>query len=231
MPQEPTEIEIVPNPLSAIVGAAFRLVVASSPLACLGQGWSEYANYTTGKRIQALLRDVLSRLTRLEQRASDPDRGPLQCDDFPELLEITVEKVKREFDDAKRSRYAQVLARLIAERSERTHEQKVSLLESLDLLSETDLQVLQLFDGREAAQIRDLKWRELGLSEDLNDQLWEMSSSLARLESRGLILKISLPTTAGYVKAPLNVDTATWEMAKYRLLPLGESLIAVLFQQ
>jgi len=229
MPKDSTETGIVPHPLSTLVRAGLRSVAASVPIAAsLGQLWSEYETRRTNKRIEELFRNLERELVGLRLTIRDQADGLRGCDDFPELLEIAIEKVRREFDETKRSRYAHLLVQLIAGGEARSHDEKVTLLDSLDMLSKVDLRVLFLFEGKEEAQIADLRWREIELGGDVNNQLWELACSLARLESRGLIFKTSLHAGGVYIQAPFNADTARWVMTKYRLLPLGKSLIAVL---
>lgn len=149
-------------------------------------------------------------------------------EDFPELLEVAIERVRREFDEAKRARYAQLLAQLVIGSEARTHDEKIALLESLDTLSEADLQVLFLFKGKDKVEIADLRWTELRLVGDLNNRLGQLTCSLARLESRGLLFTASVYDASVYIQAPYDADTARWVKTKYRLLPLGKSLIAAL---
>jgi hypothetical protein len=232
MTEESSNHDIVPHPYSAIVKGGIRSIAASIPaLALLGQAWNEYETHRTTQRIQELFDNLRAELEKLQRTVTAHADALDRHEDFPELLEIAIEKVRREFDEAKRSRYARVLARFLVAGNARSHDEKVSLLESMDLLSEADLRVLSLFGAKEDAQIADLRWRELGLPGDVNDQLWEMSCSLPKLESRGLILKVSTHTGAVYVQAQLNSDATRWEQTKYRVLPLGKSLIAVLFER
>lgn len=232
MTEESSNQDIVPHPYSALVKGGIRSIAASIPgLASLGQSWTEYETHRTTRRIQELLDNLRAELEKLQGTVTAHTDALDRHEDFPELLEIAIEKVRREFDEGKRSQYARVLARFLVDGNERSHDEKVAVLESMDLLSETDLRVFSLFQGRETAEIADLRWRELGLPGDLNDQLWEMSCSLARLESRGLILKVSTHIGGVYVQAPLNSEATRWEKTKYRLLPLGKSLIALLFER
>lgn len=232
MPEESTDHEIVPRPLSALVRVGLRSLAASFPgAASLGQAWNEYETHRTNRRIQELFENLKAKLETLALTVSDHGDALEQCQDFPELLEITIDKVRKEYEESKRATYARVLARLIVDGDQRAHDDKVAVLESLDLLSEADLRALLLFQGKQDAQIGDLRWRELGLSGDLNDQLWELSCSLAKLESRGLILKVSTDlSSVVYVQAPLTSDATRWEKTKYRVMPLGRSLIALLFE-
>ena len=155
--------------------------------------------------------------------------SPNDYQDFPELLEMTIEAVRKEFEESKRAKYARILARVVAYGTERSHDDKVAMIDSLDTLTEADLCVLRLFKGKNAASVKELNWRELGLQGDVNDQLWQLACNLARLESRGLILKVSTHSGVAYVPRDLDNDTARWQETGYRLLPLGTSLIGVLF--
>jgi len=230
MQHKHTDCEIVAQPLSAIVKGGLRSIAASFPVfASLGQAWNEYETHRTSSRIQELLDNLKAELGRLGQTIDAHTDALRQCEDFPELLEITFEKVRKEFGEPKRATYARVLGRLIVDGNQCGHDEKVALIDSLDALSELDLHLLRLFKGKEETAIGDLGWRSLALSGDVNAQVWELACSLPRLEARGLILKTSTHTGVVCVRSPLNQDTARWLETKYRLLPLGKSLSATLF--
>ncbi len=229
MPQEEKELESVPGSVSAIVRGGLRSIAASIPgAATLGQAWNEYEAHRTTERIQELLDNLREELEVLVRTVSGHGDALEQCQDFPELLEITIDKVRKEFGESKRAAYARVLARFLVRGNAHTHEDKVALLESMDSLSETDLQVFLLFQGKEEAQISDLAWRELALEDNPTDQLWELSCHLAKLESRGLILKVSQGQSVVYVRGGLTSAAARSQETKYRVLPLGTRLIEIL---
>lgn len=223
--------EVAPHPYSAIINAGLRSIAASIPVAAsLGQVWSEYETHRTTKRIRELFENLKAELKALVHEVDEHGDALKKCQDFAELLEITIDKVRREYGESKRATYARILARLAVEGDQRTHFEKVALLESLDLLTEIDIRILSLFQGRETAEIANVRWRELGLAGEANEQLWEVSCSLAKLESRGLMLKVTTHTGVVVVQPPLSADASRWEQTKYRVLPLGMSLIALLVE-
>ena len=229
MSQEPHLVEIAPHPYSAVVRGALRSIAASIPgAASLGQAWNEYETHRTASRIQELFDNLKAALEGLVVTVGDYGNVLKQCQDFPELLEITIDKVRKEFGKTKRATYARVLARLVVGSDASEHEDRVALLEGLDSLSETDLQVLMLFQGKEEVQIRELLWRELGFKGDASNHLWEYSCHLAKLESRGLLLKVSHGNGVVYVPHGMTAAVARSQESKYRLLPLGGRLIEVL---
>ncbi len=229
MQDKHTDCEIVAQPISAIVKGGLRSIAASFPgFASLGQAWNEYETHRTSSRIQELLNNLKAELERMGLSVAEDSEAVRRCHVFPELLEIAIEKVRREYGESKRATYARVLARFLVGGNERGHEEKVALLESLDSLSERDLEVLLLFRGKEEAQIGDIRWRELGLPGDLSNQLWELTCHLAKLESRGLLLKVSQGTGVVYVRDGLTAAAARSQESRYRLLPLGVRLLDVL---
>ena len=105
----------------------------------------------------------------------------------------------------------------------------MQLIESLDALSDLDIRILALFKGKEEIAIGNLRLETLGLDGDANSQTWQVAASLAKLESRGLILRVSTNNGVVYVQGELNKDTARWRETRYRLLPIGQSLIGSIF--
>lgn len=215
--------EIAAQPRSAIVKGGLRSIAASFPgLASLGQAWNEFETYRTSSRIKELFDNLKAELQRMGHNITANVEG------FPELLEITIDRVRREFSKSKRATYAQVLSQMLVGGDERGYDDKVALLESLDNLSEQDLQVLLLFQGKEETQITEIRWRDLGLPGDLSSQLWEFTCHLAKLESRGLILKVSQGAGVVHVPDGVTPEAARSQQSRYRLLPLGVRLIQAL---
>ncbi len=230
MKHESPQDSLLPHPVYAIVASSLRSLAASIPLcASLGQAWSEYENHRTAQRIQELFANFRAELEGLQHAAAAQTDHMKAGQDSAELLEMTIERVRKEFDEAKRAKYARLLARLLTDGDAHPHGDKVAMIDSLDTLSETDLRVLRLFKGKESCKAGGLEWKTLGLPGDPNEQLWQLACNLARLESRGLVLRVSMHNGVVYVRESLNRDTAGWLETEYRLLPLGRSLIAALF--
>jgi hypothetical protein len=219
--------EIASRPYSALIIGGLRTIAASVPgLSSLAQAWTEYEGYRTAQRIQELFNNVRAEFENLRQAIAQRS-SPLR-EDSPELLEIVIEKVQKEFDKAKRATYARILARLLGLGNAAQHAESVSILESLDHLSELDLRVLTRFGTRFEVEIGDLDWQELGLSGEPQDQVWAFSGTLAKLESRGLIVMLATHSGGVYVQGPLDATTTRWLKTKYRVLPLGSTVIKLL---
>jgi DNA protecting protein DprA len=230
MANKSRKYEIVASPVSAAITGALRTAAQLHPvIAPLGQAWTEYESYKTSRRIEELINNLAQELEEWKQKgntANEPVQPPA---DFAELFERAVEKVRKEFDETMRAKYARLLARIVADGNQRGHATNVQLIESVDALSELDLRVLELFKGQEEKSMGDLKLQTLGLSGDVNSQIWQVASSLAKLESRGLLLNVSTHSGVVFVQNGLNKDTARWRETKYRILPIGKLLIESIF--
>ena len=219
-----------PTTLSTIVGGGLRSIAASFPgLASLGQAWSEYENHQTAERITELIENLRTRVETLSSRIDNFEEICAKInEEFPSLLEITIDKVRKEFSQAKREMYAGVLASLLFQQFEDTYESKTAVLHSLDALYPDDLEVLKLFRGREESAAKELDWQSLNLSGDNNHKLAELASMLAKLESRGLIVTIRLPSMVVYPPAGVDSSVARLSETQYKILPLGKKILATL---
>lgn len=149
-------------------------------------------------------------------------------DQFPSLLEVTIEKVRKEFSQEKREIYADVLVGLLFRRYEYPYEDKVAVIHGLDALSPADLEVLKLFRGKEQSAAKELDWQSLNLPGGNNQKLAELVSMLARLESRGLIITASTSNLAIYPPEGLDKSIALLIETQYRILPLGQRILSTL---
>jgi len=226
-----TVCDITQHRLPAAVKGLLRSVAASFPwFASLGQAWNEYEQYRVGQRIDELGENLRASLQDLHARLDvHEDRIAKAADQFPSLLEITIEKVRREFSDEKRRLYAHLLARLVVEGDTRTYDEKLNLIEGLDALNELDVKVLQLFKSTPEIAVRDLNLEPLGLSGDRNDQLQQLACSLSKLEARGLILTTFTHTGVVMIPQGLEKWVARWAETKYRIMPLGQKVVRALF--
>lgn len=219
------------NVLSTIVSGGLRSIAASFPgFATIGQAWSEYENYQTGRRIAGLMANLKTRVEELSTAlANFEERCLLVREEFPSLLEIAIEKVRREFSEEKRRLYANVLANVSFEQYQEPYEDKVSVLHSLDALTPHDIAALALFRRRDEAAAKDLDWPSLNLrGADDNQKLAELASMLAKLESRGLIVTVRLHTGVTYVTGELEPAIARLRETVYRILPMGKRVLSAL---
>ena len=218
------------NSLATIISGGLRSIAASVPvLASIGQAWSEYKDYQTGERITELMENLRIRLEVLSTRINNLDDIYEKIhEEFPSLLEIAIDKVRKEFSQEKRRIYADVLVNLSFKEYQEPYEDKISVLHSLDALNPKDLDVLKLFRGREESAAKDLNWEDLDLQGDDNQKIAELASMLAKLESRGLIVTAGISNIAVY--PPRGVDPAFARLSerKYRVLPLGNRVLSIL---
>ena len=219
---------IINTPWSDIIKVALRSIAASFPgWASAGQAWNEFETNRTVGRIQELMGNLEIELLRVRERLSAQEQCAADFHDFAELLELTVEKVRREFREANRRRYACLLAKITVQGRHHSYEDKVSLLESLDTLSELDIQILRLAPGKTAFPLESLLIPETGLSQDSRG-VWQLATSLARLEGKGLVLTISTHTGVIHLRDGFDDTTGRMLEKRYRVLPLGHALIAAL---
>jgi len=221
-----------PSTLSTIVGGGLRSIAASVPgLASIGQAWNEYENYRTGERITELMNNLKNKLESLQDKVDNiEDIYQKTRDQFFSLLEVTVEKVSKEFSKQKREIYADVLTNLSFQRHEYPYEDKVAVIHSLDALNPADLEVLKLFRQQDQSAVRELNWRSLNLpGDDINQKFCELISMLARLESRGLIITTKMPgSLVIYPPDGLDQSIARLIETQYRVLPLGQKILSTL---
>lgn len=219
-----------PSHLSRIVSGSLRSLSASFPgFATLGQAWSEYENYRTEERICELISNFANKMKLLAERIDNLEEITKEIgDEFPSLLEMTIEKVKIEFSAEKRRIYADVLAVLLLKEYKKSYNEKSSIIHALEFLDTTDLEVLKLFKNREETAVRELGWENLGLIGDENQRFAQLVSKLAKLESRGLIVTISLYN--GVIHMPRGIEQwiARWRETKFRILPLGKDVLSTL---
>ena len=216
--------------LSTVINGGLRSIAASFPgFASLGQAWTEYESYKTGERITELIDNLRIRVENLSQKFDNFEEICKQVqEEFPTLLEITIEKVRKEFSQEKRRIYADVLANLLFQQYGEPYDNKITVLHTLDILTSQDLEVLKLFRKKAESVAKDLDWKSLNLPGDNNQQLSELASMLAKLESRGLIVTARLHNGVVYVPNGLDQSIARLSETQYRILPLGQRVLSTL---
>ena len=88
---------------------------------------------------------------------------------------------------------------------------------------------MRLFKDKPQVTAKALDRGSLGLSGDANDQLQQLACCLSKLESRGLILNTFTHTGAVFFPDGIERWLARWSENQYRILPVGQKVIDVLF--
>jgi hypothetical protein len=222
--------EITKGQINKIVSGGLRSIAASFPgFASIGQAWSEYENCRTSQRIQELIDNLKIEVGNFKERIGNlEEKFNAVAEEFPSLLEITVDKVRREFSKEKRKIYAHVLVGLAITDKVQTYDERTALIHELEVLTPIDLEALRLFKNEDISEVNNLRWQTLELPGDENEQLEQLASILAKLESRGLIITTSMPSGVTYVPNGMTNWAARWISTKYKILPLGKQLLSVI---
>jgi hypothetical protein len=222
--------ETTPNLVAAIIKGGLRSIAASFPgLASLGQAWNEYDGYRTKERIEELFGNLLDEFTAAEQRwGIQIDSLAARMDEFPPLLELTIDAVRTEIRREKRKKHAELLCHLVLDDG-RVFDEKITLIEHLEALSLLDIDVLKLFDIADAISIRSLPWHGLSiLGEDVNTRLRHLACSVSKLLARGLLLLTQTHQGVVYRSHEIDPLIARWQETHYMILPAGKDLLNAL---
>lgn len=224
--------EINPSKTAAIIKGGLRSIAASFPgAASFGQAWNEYETHRTGERIQELMDNLRLELADLREKNTLNEEAINQtAEEIPSLIEIAVEKVRREFREEKRRMYATLLSRLANAGNAIAYDEKAAILHEFDALSEADIRVLNAFPETRGVHPSQLPLRQFHLPGNQIEQLGGLITILAKLESRGLVGETS--TGSGFDMWSTVGDPTSWENRWERrvlgLLPEGRKLRALL---
>jgi hypothetical protein len=170
--------------------ALVKSVAASFPgAASLAQAYSEWEAHKLDERInefqklvEAEFRYLKTRLTDLETRLNE------SAQEFPALLEVTIERVRREHNEMKRLWYARLFCGALARGTSMPTEDKIDLIQQLETLNSDDLSLLKLLGDGKARKLEDIKARDLGWSYEGEAFPEAFVASISRIESRGLLI-------------------------------------------
>jgi len=214
--------QIVPG-VGAHSAAVARVFLSIFPVgSAIATAWSEFASHRSTERIHEFLQLLAGEIGKLKSRVDALQSGYLKESNVLELLEMTIESVRRESSSHKRSVYASVLARLFVDDA-MDSEQKTAVLESLDYLSTTDLAVFNEFKVDGPIQLEQVDWSSVFQS-TLSSSVWPLACSLARLAARGLILQVEQNLGPIHVIQSLSADQSRFLKGRWRILPIGVHL-------
>ena len=177
------------SPVWLLSKALVKSVAASVPVAAsLGQAYSEWEAHKLGERLEELRENITAELIALRERVDDLDeRLRESAKDFPALLEITVEKVRREANEGKRRLYAHMLCGTLARGASVPTEDKVGSIQRLETLTSQDLAFLIALAEKEGQWLRDLSPPELGHDGEPESLSEALITSVSKLEAAGLL--------------------------------------------
>ncbi len=212
-----------------IITGGLRTLAAAVPGgSCLAQAWNEVESHRVEGRLNELISDLRQLAERCEDRLRNLESFIQASDEFPALLETTVDRVIAEPSEVKRHLYALALMNGVVAGEEQSYDNKLNVLLTLEFLTEADLQVLRHFAGGRPVMVDHL----LGTSqfatftEDaLDKQVGPIVLSLSKLDARG-VLSETTPVNSGFSwSGDAQYGANRWRRRTYQLTPFGQAFL------
>ena len=177
---------------TSVIKSGLRSIAASFPgAASLAQAWNEYETKTQFVRIEKLFVILKTELESLKEEVEKSENYILNSGEIPSLIERTVEKIRREKSEERCKLFAHLLAKSLIDNPSIDYEEKISFIETLDILTTHDIEVLSLFESNYSFRVdRLLKKQEKDETQN-NSKLSDLIVSLTKLEARGLVFETS----------------------------------------
>lgn len=193
--------------------------------------WNEHEAEETNRRLNlfrdAFIFEAQQNARRFEQAENDVNSMRQQM----QVFERAVEAARREPSETKLRALARAAANAMAAGETIPQDDKLTLLEALDTLTETDLTTLGKFSGGRTLRVEKMVGAAFG--QQAQGELGRLVASLRKLEARGLLSETSH-------KGSLNVTGSVgdpdhwmnrWQNKDFEMLPLGQTLTTLLKQQ
>ena len=193
-------------------GMILRTVMSAIPaLAPLATWWSEYDSKKNAKRVKFFI-DSLNALTSCHSKELDAIKDDVsRNEERITILEATLDKVVKEWQQGKIQLHAQLLVRNMLSRD--PIQVKMSILERFSELSIEDLNILRVLLSASSIQVS-----------ELHQPLEDIIPILCKLESRGLITQTGHGHRLMW-SAPATDDWRDqWNHKFYTATPLGKQL-------
>lgn len=233
-PHDP--LDLIETRNTAIIKGGIRSLMQTVPLVggALSQAWSDYENYKQNERVEEFFEHLTTRLTAVERQMTDLAERVKRLPDAAELLEEIVEGVKRETQSEKRDWYVSALTYFMREPTETTRDERRSIIEDLETLTLQDLSYLLKFSqgtlrGDALTDSNFPGFSTVGMPGSTEDVKWDRIlgpavNSLAKLESRGLVVQTAINAMFGW-----SGDGDAWynrfRGRAWRLTPIGAKFL------
>lgn len=194
-------------------GMILRTAMSAIPgLSVLATFWSEFEATKNAKRMQLFI-DSLNALAACHGKELDAIKVDIaRNEERVSLLEVTIDKVVKEWQDEKIKLHAILAVRNLA--SNASLEKKISLLERFSELSMTDLEVLQILGTSNSVQVYEIR-----------KTLDYLIPILSKLEARGLITETGHGSRSMWKSAGSDDWCSKWKYKFYTATPIGIELL------
>jgi hypothetical protein len=212
-----------------LVAVGLRSIAASFPVAgSFATLWSECETVRNQKRIEEQIQFLREAVSKCEERLRKTKAQGETFADFPDLLERVLEYVKREQQESKRRRFAFSLIQMFTAPTKLQYDTKVSILEALDTLTETDIAWLARFavGPERVANFTDSQvfWQD---PETRAEVVGHLAASLAKLESRALIAETADRGDVFESEGRPTSWVNQWRRKTYELTSFGTLLVSI----
>ena len=197
------------------------------------QAYSEYDSYRQTKRVEDFFANLGEELRKLREAHEELARNVQKLPDAAELLERCVDAARRESSDSKRVVYSRMYCSFIASPTNTTEDERINLIQEIEQLTETDLEVLSTFARNRGVMRGDTITNTVGgdWSQVHNqaDSEWlnkhgQTVHSIAKLVGRGLLAETEFNASFGYVGDPGSFANRFRKRA-WTLTPIAHKLL------
>lgn len=215
--------------ISDVTKAGLRSAAVSVPaLGSLVQLWNEHEAIELKRRLDqfwnAFALEAQYNEKMIQEIADQVKSNTEDVNYLKELIAIverSVQYAKLEPSDDKQKLFAVIAINSIAFGPARSFDENISIIDAINMLTITDIEVLKRFQGRKSIKVDDM--REASEEESLSILI----ASLSKLESRGLI---SETARSGNINAiTFYGDSEKWDnkwrIRIYGILPFGTRLL------
>ncbi len=177
-----------------LISGSIRSISASFPvLSSVAQAWSEIESHIYKKRIEEFFLQFENELNALRTKLNEIEKNN-NIEELVELFQKCIALSKETSNQEKRKLFPKILINTMINTDKIDHETKLNLIESLDYLSSTDIQILQFFKSGESIHVNSIL-NKSGITHNDRKRFSLFITSLTKLESRGLISESDNPGT------------------------------------
>jgi len=212
----------------ALINGGLRSIAASFPVfENIAQAWSEYESYQRDQRVEEFFHNMKEQLACVEEKLETAQSHHGDTCTLSALVERTIEKIQKEPSLSKRRIFAIALLRGLTSENCQSFDDKLTVIETLDDVTESDLKNLALFSDGRRIQVDELVPSSQVYRDEasLGETISTLVVSLCKLESRGLIGETTPINRAFNYPGDANHWANRWRRKTFEILPFGSALL------
>ena len=210
------------NDRGSIIKSGLRSIAALIPGASpLVQAWTEYESYQQNRRIEQFFDALRSEIQADAAQLHAQLDAAVTVSQFPELLERAATYASRTSSSKKHRAYARAIKGIITSGDPAKDDACFSILDTIDILTESDVAVLGCFAAGDVVVVEDLRRNRERLSSPARSNI---EIALPKLQSRGLIVDTTpLPQPRDF-----RNDSRRWGNMCFQITMFGHEVVELL---